>query len=295
MDAVKTGALIAQARKEKELTQKDLAQGLHVSIQAVSKWERGLNFPDIALLEPLAELLGLTVSELLSGERDTAPGEELVRSSLRMGVKQLGGKARHWRQLFVALALVVIGMGGFFSYRWVRDNTEWLPQKETVLIPQQVSESDQLLARLTGPNILGTLEVLRADDYRGFQVQLERWNGGEMTDCHYILSGSGYDSLDMPRRDTMAYLLQIGEGELLCSFSHGGAIVRSRSFPIPEVTGWGWTTLDDPIEVDRETGTVIACIGLDVGNGIRTTQVGNYAQPELETGQTFLLLRLVVE
>ena len=55
MDAVKTGGLIAQRRKEKEWTQKDLAQRLHVSVQAVSKWERALSCPDIALLEPLAD------------------------------------------------------------------------------------------------------------------------------------------------------------------------------------------------------------------------------------------------
>lgn len=45
MDVVKTGALIAQARKEKELTQKALAEQLHVSVQAVSKWERGAELP----------------------------------------------------------------------------------------------------------------------------------------------------------------------------------------------------------------------------------------------------------
>ena len=69
MDTIKTGGLIAQVRREKELTQKDLAERLHVSVQAVSKWERGLSCPDIALLEPLAEALGLTVTELLSGQR----------------------------------------------------------------------------------------------------------------------------------------------------------------------------------------------------------------------------------
>ena len=73
MDVVKTGALIAQARKEKELTQKALAEQLHVSVQAVSKWERGLSCPDIGLLEPLAEALNLTVTELLSGRRGEEP------------------------------------------------------------------------------------------------------------------------------------------------------------------------------------------------------------------------------
>lgn len=41
MDAVKTGELIAQVRRERQLTQRNLAEGLHVSVQAVSKWERG--------------------------------------------------------------------------------------------------------------------------------------------------------------------------------------------------------------------------------------------------------------
>ena len=43
MDAMKTGGLIARRRKEKELTQRDLAEGLHVSVQAVSMWERGVS------------------------------------------------------------------------------------------------------------------------------------------------------------------------------------------------------------------------------------------------------------
>lgn len=70
MDHQKTGGLIAQTRKEKGLTQKELAQRLHVSDRAVSKWERGAGFPDISLLEPLSQALELTVSELLRGERE---------------------------------------------------------------------------------------------------------------------------------------------------------------------------------------------------------------------------------
>lgn len=79
MELEKTGALMAQARKERGLTQKELAQSLHVSTQAVSKWERGLSFPDVSLLESLSRCLGLTASELLSGGRSAPPREELVR------------------------------------------------------------------------------------------------------------------------------------------------------------------------------------------------------------------------
>lgn len=69
MDRIKTGELIAAARKEKGLTQKELAQKLHISDRAVSKWERGAGFPDISLLEPLADALDLQVLDLLRGER----------------------------------------------------------------------------------------------------------------------------------------------------------------------------------------------------------------------------------
>lgn len=63
------GAFISQLRKEKGLMQKDIAEKLFVSDKAVSKWERGLSIPDVALLVPLAELLGVTVTELLECRR----------------------------------------------------------------------------------------------------------------------------------------------------------------------------------------------------------------------------------
>lgn len=50
MDAGKTGELIAQARKQKNMTQKQLAEALHISDRTVSKWERGAGFPDVSLL-----------------------------------------------------------------------------------------------------------------------------------------------------------------------------------------------------------------------------------------------------
>lgn len=65
----KFGAFVSQLRKEKGLTQKGLAEKLHVTDKAVSKWERALSLPDVALLSPLAEALDVTVTELLEGQR----------------------------------------------------------------------------------------------------------------------------------------------------------------------------------------------------------------------------------
>ncbi|MDU7537877.1 MAG: helix-turn-helix transcriptional regulator, partial [Peptostreptococcaceae bacterium] len=63
------GQFLSQLRKEKELTQKQLAEKLYISDKAVSKWERGLSLPDISLLMPLSKIFDVTITELLSGKR----------------------------------------------------------------------------------------------------------------------------------------------------------------------------------------------------------------------------------
>jgi transcriptional regulator with XRE-family HTH domain len=68
MDRYVTGAVIRRLREKKKITQEELADMIHVSGKAVSKWETGQGFPDISLLEPLAKALDISVIELLSGE-----------------------------------------------------------------------------------------------------------------------------------------------------------------------------------------------------------------------------------
>ena len=69
MDAKKLGKFIAGCRKEKNMTQAELAVKINVTDKAVSRWERGIGFPDINTIEPLAEILEVTVPELVHGER----------------------------------------------------------------------------------------------------------------------------------------------------------------------------------------------------------------------------------
>ena len=76
MDQIKTGALIKQLRKEKMLTQKQLAELLNVSDKAVSKWECGNGCPDVSLLSELADIFGTDINILLSGEINKKESEK---------------------------------------------------------------------------------------------------------------------------------------------------------------------------------------------------------------------------
>ena len=69
MNQEKTGRFIAALRKEKKMTQEQLAEKLGVSNRSVSRWENGNTMPELSLLQALSENLGVTVLELLNGER----------------------------------------------------------------------------------------------------------------------------------------------------------------------------------------------------------------------------------
>ena len=68
MNQEKIGKFISSLRKEKNMTQLDLAEKLNISDRAVSKWERGINLPDASLMIELSKMFNVTINELLNGE-----------------------------------------------------------------------------------------------------------------------------------------------------------------------------------------------------------------------------------
>ena len=112
MDAKATGGLIARRRKEKNWSQGELAERLHVTDKAVSKWETGRGLPSVDLLEPLAEALDLTVSELLSG-RELTP-EELPRAAEAQVMESMERERKvRWKSaLAAALVLFLLAATG---------------------------------------------------------------------------------------------------------------------------------------------------------------------------------------
>lgn len=90
IDKSRLGEFISTERRRLGLTQKELADQLYVSGQAVSKWERGLSLPDVQLLTPLAKSLEVTVTELLAGRRLPA-GERMEKEEVEHLVKKVLG------------------------------------------------------------------------------------------------------------------------------------------------------------------------------------------------------------
>ena len=107
------GQFIAENRRQQGLTQKDLAAALHVTDKAVSKWERGLSFPDVTLLEPLAAGLNLTVAELMTCRRQESAEsngvDEPMQNLLDISRDSVRKERRNaWKRIGAVLALLVI-------------------------------------------------------------------------------------------------------------------------------------------------------------------------------------------
>ena len=111
MDVKRTGSFIAEMRKGKNMTQAELAAKLQVTDKAVSRWERGVGYPDITLLEPLAGQLGVTVLDILRGEKtfpDKMTGEETeqtVAETVRLAAVQRRQAVR--RVILLAIVMLI--------------------------------------------------------------------------------------------------------------------------------------------------------------------------------------------
>lgn len=111
MDLVKIGKFIALKRKEKNLTQDQLAERLGISGKSVSKWERGLNMPDIENLEPLCDVLDINIVELLNGKSSDLTCNDLNNKSFLEILKYY---VKNFKRLYIYVLLLLLFLGCFF-------------------------------------------------------------------------------------------------------------------------------------------------------------------------------------
>lgn len=112
MDTKKIGLFISELRKEQGLKQSELAEKLHVTNKAVSKWETGRGIPDVSILQPLSAVLNTTVTELLNGER--APKQENMQEHNED--EKLIKKLKIKKYIRFAAEAVITGIFAFVIY-----------------------------------------------------------------------------------------------------------------------------------------------------------------------------------
>lgn len=114
MDLSLTGKMIAQSRQKKGWTQKQLADKINLSDKAVSKWERGLSFPDISVLPKISDILDLPIQNLVTGQPLDSPNPEIsqaVKSTVELSNKELKRKSKRFKTLLtiiIALSIIVV-------------------------------------------------------------------------------------------------------------------------------------------------------------------------------------------
>ena len=112
MDAAVFGRFLAETRRERGMTQSELAEHIGVTDKAVSRWERGVGFPDINTLEPLAAALGLTVAELMRSRRSGEPLSDREVTELMRGAVAMARENQRQDRTATLLAILVTAAAG---------------------------------------------------------------------------------------------------------------------------------------------------------------------------------------
>ncbi len=123
MDQAKIGKFIAECRRQKKLTQMQLAEKLNITDKAISKWERGLSMPDSSIMLELCGILGITVNDLLSGEVITVDNynKELEKNLLEViRQKEMADKQLLSLEIFVGYLSSVIFISLVFVASFVQ-------------------------------------------------------------------------------------------------------------------------------------------------------------------------------
>ena len=116
MDQIKIGRFIAECRKMKNLTQKQLAEKLSITDKAISKWERGITMPDTSLMLELCDILSISVNELLSGEKINMENSNQKNEQLLLDMaKELEKKNKTiwssmWAIMTVSMTALIAGI-----------------------------------------------------------------------------------------------------------------------------------------------------------------------------------------
>ena len=198
MDLIKIGTYIAGKRKALGMTQKQLAEQLGMSDKSVSKWERGICLPDVALYAELCQILGISINEFFAGE-DIAK-EDLMQKSEEniIGVakesKQKQKRLRSMLCLVLAVSVLVLSAVGIILYR---SNG---PQNVIAPVDQESVEM-KTVELLSGVDGAFMYQYVTTDSYASLKIFVSEYHSGKLIQKEPVLLG--YEEIGSPKHGTV--------------------------------------------------------------------------------------------
>ena len=229
MNREEFGCFIAESRKTRDLTQKDLAAVLHVTDKAVSKWERGLSYPDVTLLEPLAAALDMGVEDLMTCRRPEQEGSamtEEMKNLVELSADSIQSERKKgWRRVTILAVLLVVLSAALLLGYMSRFTSE--TRRSTIFLMESVGQTDYIYLK-EGGHLLRLacgsgvdFDSLKADDtVYSFEC---RWNRRTYEGTVSSIQDTGHVSL--------GGLMDV-ESEILCEplFGHEEVYYRDESY-----------------------------------------------------------------
>lgn len=198
MDLIKIGTYIAGKRKALGMTQKQLAEQLGMSDKSVSKWERGICLPDVALYAELCQILGISINEFFAGEDITK--EDLMQKSEEniIGVakesKQKQKRLRSMLCLMLAVSVLVLSAVGIILYR---SNG---PQNVIAPVDQESVEM-KTVELLSGIDGAFMYQYVTTDSYAFLKIFVSEYHSGKLIQKEPVLLG--YEEIGSPKHGTV--------------------------------------------------------------------------------------------
>lgn len=198
MDLIKIGTYIAGKRKALGMTQKQLAEQLGMSDKSVSKWERGICLPDVALYAELCQILGISINEFFAGE-DIAKEDLMQRSEENIiGVakesKQKQKRLRSMLCLVLAVSVLVLSAVGIILYR---SNG---PQNVIAPVDQESVEM-KTVELLSGVDGAFMYQYVTTDSYASLKIFVSEYRSGKLIQKEPVLLG--YEEIGSPKHGTV--------------------------------------------------------------------------------------------
>ena len=286
MDLVKIGKYIAGKRRERNLTQRQLAELLGMSDKSVSKWERGVCLPDVSVYSELCEALGISINEFLAGE-DLAQESIAQKSEENIISVATDGKNRQKRlkQMIRVLAVICIAAvliaGGMLFYAIRPQNIIRPVGRDSVEM--------QTAELLSGSSGVFMYNYTATDDFSSLQIFITEYQNGKLISKEN--SELSYEDIGSPKQGTILIVPDFEHFVVKLIVATEGSKV-SKEIPILEdakdreyyVRAASGQDNDIAIQYGKEQGLVALAYGR---NGVDALNISAYEEGRASAGNDY--------